>query len=48
MAQNLYLATDENATGKRTVALGLMELAARRFESVVFFRPVVRHSADAE
>ncbi|MFG0254498.1 MAG: phosphate acetyltransferase [Rhodopirellula sp. JB053] len=45
MPDSLYLATNENATGKRMIALGVMELAMRRFGRVVFFRPVVRDSA---
>ncbi len=46
MPDSLYLATNSSATGKRMVALGLMELATRRFDRVVFFRPIVRDSAD--
>ncbi|TWU58676.1 Phosphate acetyltransferase [Rubripirellula tenax] len=46
MPDSLYLATNENATGKRMIALGVMELAVRRFDRVVFFRPIVRDSAD--
>ncbi len=42
MPDSLYIATNENATGKRMVALGVMELAMRRFDRVQFFRPVVR------
>ncbi len=42
MPNSLYIATNENATGKRMVALGVMELAVRRFDRVVFFRPIVR------
>ena len=45
MTDSLYLATNENATGKRMVALGVMELAMRRYSRVVFFRPVVTISA---
>lgn len=45
MPDSLYLATNENATGKRMVALGVMELAVRRFERVAFFRPVVHGNA---
>lgn len=45
MPESIYLATNENATGKRMVALGVMELATRRFGRVVFFRPVVRDTA---
>lgn len=48
MPDSLYLATNENATGKRMAALGVMELAMRRFGRVVFFRPVVRDSADRD
>ncbi|MEM6469097.1 MAG: phosphate acetyltransferase [Planctomycetota bacterium] len=40
--RSLYVGTSGNATGKRMVALGLMELASRRFDRVAFFRPVVR------
>ncbi len=46
MPDSLYLATNENATGKRMIALGVMELAMRRFGRVAFFRPVVREHAD--
>ncbi|TWU56079.1 phosphate acetyltransferase [Rubripirellula reticaptiva] len=48
MPESLYLATNENATGKRMIALGVMELAVRRFNRVVFFRPVVRESAELD
>ncbi|TWU40863.1 phosphate acetyltransferase [Novipirellula artificiosorum] len=48
MSDSLYLATNENATGKRMIALGVMELAMRRYERVVFFRPVVRVSAEED
>lgn len=48
MSQSLYLATNENATGKRMVALGMMELATRRFKRVGFFRPIVRLSPDRD
>jgi phosphate acetyltransferase len=48
MPDSLYLATNENATGKRMVALGVMEIATRRFDRVVFFRPVVRDSAESD
>ncbi|MEO1617457.1 MAG: phosphate acetyltransferase [Planctomycetota bacterium] len=44
--RSLYIGTSGNATGKRMVALGLMELASRRFDRVAFFRPVVRVSPD--
>jgi len=46
MTNALYLATNENATGKRMVALGIMELATRHYPRVVFFRPVVTHSGE--
>lgn len=46
MPDSLYLATNENATGKRMVALGVMELVTRRFERVAFFRPIVRSTAE--
>lgn len=42
IGNSLYVATNSNATGKRMVALGMMELASRRFGRVAFFRPVVR------
>ncbi|XZE53919.1 phosphate acetyltransferase [Planctomycetaceae bacterium SH139] len=48
MPDSLYLATNERATGKRMVALGLMELVSRRFERVAFFRPIVRESAEQD
>ncbi|MFY9253564.1 MAG: phosphate acetyltransferase [Fuerstiella sp.] len=48
MRSSLYVGTNGNATGKRMVALGLMELASRRFGRVAFFRPVVRVSAEAD
>ena len=41
MTDSLYLSTNETATGKRMVALGIMELAVRRYKRVVYFRPVV-------
>lgn len=46
MPSSLYIGTNNRATGKRMVALGMMELASRRFERVAFFRPVVRDSSD--
>lgn len=48
MPSSLYVGTNTRATGKRMVALGMMELASRRFERVAFFRPVVRDSSDAD
>ncbi|SMP47247.1 phosphotransacetylase [Neorhodopirellula lusitana] len=48
MPESLYLATNENATGKRMVALGVMELATRRFDRVAFFRPFVQKSAEMD
>ncbi|WP_286765171.1 MULTISPECIES: hypothetical protein [Rhodopirellula] len=36
--RSIYIGTNGNATGKRMVALGMMELAARRFGRVAFFR----------
>ena len=45
MPNSLYLATNTTATGKGMVALGVMELAIRRFERVVYFRPIVRETA---
>jgi len=46
MPDSLYLTTNESATGKRMVALGVMELATRRYDRVVFFRPIVRTTAE--
>lgn len=46
MTDSLYLATNENATGKRMVALGVMELAMRRYDRVVYFRPFVTGRAE--
>lgn len=48
IGNSLYVATNSNATGKRMVALGMMELACRRFGRVAFFRPVVRVSPAAD
>ncbi|MEM6365561.1 MAG: phosphate acetyltransferase, partial [Planctomycetota bacterium] len=45
MPDSLYLATNENATGKRMIALGMMETITRCFARVAFFRPIVRTSA---
>ncbi len=41
MAENLYIAAMEPASGKSVVALGLMELLTRRIRSVGFFRPII-------
>lgn len=46
--RSVYIGTNSNATGKRMVALGMMELAARRFGRVAFFRPVVRLGSDQD
>ncbi|EMI23362.1 phosphate acetyltransferase [Rhodopirellula europaea] len=46
--RSIYIGTNGNATGKRMVALGMMELAARRFGRVAFFRPVVRVGPDED
>jgi phosphate acetyltransferase len=46
MPSSLYIGTNGNATGKRMVALCVMELASRRFGNVAFFRPVVRNSGE--
>ncbi len=48
MPRSLYLATNANATGKRMAALGVMELATRRFDRVAFFRPIVRNDARSD
>jgi phosphate acetyltransferase len=48
MTGSLYIGTNGNATGKRMVTLGMMELASRRFGRVTFFRPVVRRSANED
>lgn len=48
MPGSLYIGTNVTATGKRLVALGVMELASRRFGKVAFFRPVVRDSGDED
>ncbi|MEM0926633.1 MAG: phosphate acetyltransferase, partial [Planctomycetota bacterium] len=45
---SLYVGTSGNATGKRMVALGVMELASRRFDRVAFYRPVVRVAPDQD
>jgi BioD-like phosphotransacetylase family protein len=41
MPDCLYLATNERATGKRLVALGMMESITRRFGRIAFFRPIL-------
>ena len=41
----IYVASAEAGAGKSVVALGLLELAARRGGRVGFFRPIVRHDA---
>jgi phosphate acetyltransferase len=48
MLDSLYITTNANATGKRLVALGVMELLARRYHPVAFFRPVVKESAETD
>ncbi|MEM9828675.1 MAG: phosphate acetyltransferase [Planctomycetota bacterium] len=48
MKRSVYLATNENAAGKRMVALGVMETATRRFERVAFFRPVIRDTPETD
>lgn len=48
MPSSLYIGTNTRSTGKRMVALGIMELASLRFERVAFFRPVVRDSPDTD
>lgn len=41
-AQSVYIVSPEGRTGKSVVALGLMELLARRVRKVGVFRPVTR------
>ena len=41
MANNLYIASLEPASGKSVIALGVMELLSRRLDRVGYFRPVV-------
>lgn len=48
MYSSLYVGTNGNATGKRMVTLGVMELASRRFGKVAFFRPIVRSKAEED
>ncbi|MEO0529538.1 MAG: phosphate acetyltransferase [Planctomycetota bacterium] len=48
MPSSIYVGTNASATGKRMVTLGVMELAARRFGRVAFFRPVVRVDAASD
>ena len=45
MASSIYVASAEAGAGKTLVALGVLELAARRGGRVGFFRPIVRHDA---
>jgi phosphate acetyltransferase len=42
MAQSLYITAMEPRSGKSVVALGVLELLARRVERLGFFRPIVR------
>lgn len=48
MSSSIYIGTNAPATGKRMVTLGVMELVARRFGQVAFFRPVVRLEAESD
>lgn len=48
MHTSLYVGTNENAAGKRMVALGMMEMASRRFGRIGFFRPVVKLSGEQD
>ena len=41
MANSLYIAAVEPASGKSVVALGIMELLSRRIRRVGYFRPIV-------
>jgi phosphate acetyltransferase len=41
MANSLYMAAVEPASGKSVVALGIMELLSRRIRRVGYFRPIV-------
>ena len=45
MAASIYVASAEAGAGKSVVALGVLELAARRGGRVGFFRPIVRFDA---
>lgn len=42
MSRGLYIATNSISTGKRMVALGIMDLVTRYFERPLFFRPIIR------
>jgi phosphate acetyltransferase len=46
-AKGIYIAAPEGATGKSIVALGLIDLLARRVGTIGVFRPVVRSSDPA-
>ena len=41
MANNLYIASLEPASGKSVIALGVMEVLSRRLDQVGYFRPVI-------
>ena len=41
MANNLYIASLEPASGKSVIALGVMEMLSRRLDQVGYFRPVI-------
>lgn len=42
MANSLYIAASQTASGKSLVTLGIMELVSRRVPNATFFRPVIR------
>ena len=41
MSNNLFIATMEPRAGKSVAALGIMELASRRVDTIGFFRPII-------
>ncbi|MEN8141697.1 MAG: phosphate acetyltransferase [Thermodesulfobacteriota bacterium] len=45
MAQNLYIATLEPASGKLAITLGVMEMLSRQTDRLGFFRPIVSTTA---
>ncbi|GAA0583354.1 phosphate acetyltransferase [Kribbella sandramycini] len=48
MANSVYVASVEGATGKSTVALGVLQQLSRRAERVAVFRPIVRPGAERD
>jgi len=47
-ARSVYIASPEGHTGKSVVALGLIDLLARRVERVGVFRPITRSRSDSD